>query len=116
MGINNFFGFRITTVLANRSCNPCFLLCQAIFKKPKPKSIEDSAKTYSPSERLTIEKWGGFSNESITDVEVLYEFDIQGTNIPAWFKHTAKWYVNETLDKSALIEALENLSKRGILN
>ena len=65
---------------------------------------------------LLLKKWGGFSAESISDLEVLYEFEIQGTNIPSWFKQTAKWYVNDALDKSDLIAALDNLSKRGILD
>ena len=79
-------------------------------------TMADSTKTYSPSERNTLEKLGGFSNESISDIEVLYEFNIKGQIIPSWFKDTIKWHLSESLDKSDFVNALEHLSKIGILN
>jgi len=59
-----------------------------------------------------MDKWAGFSSETISDDELLMHIGLEGNYIPEWFKNTtAKWFMEEKISEQEFIDALEFLSR-----
>ena len=63
-----------------------------------------------------MEKWGGFSSESISDAEFLDHLGLEGDAIPRWFKDTtAKWFMEDKISEQEFIDALKYMAIEKIL-
>ena len=69
---------------------------------PKP-----AAGGFGGSEIQTLKAWGGYSPEYADDAEFLGAFGFQGTTVPDYFRNIAKWFIDGTLDRQTLVNALE---------
>jgi len=59
-----------------------------------------------------MDKWAGYSSETISDDELLMHIGLEGNYIPEWFKTTtAKWFMEEKISEQEFIDALEFLSR-----
>lgn len=68
-------------------------------------------------EEKTFAKWAGFSEEIITDSELLAKLGIEGEKIPPWYqKIVSKWVQEGKLSYTDVVNALLFFEKRGILN
>ncbi len=68
----------------------------------------------------TLKQWGGFASQSASDSQLLAQFGIEGTSIPAYFKQTAKWFLDADdgdggLTAQEFVAALSYLGQRGLL-
>ncbi len=70
---------------------------------------------FSASELQTLRDWGGYSSVYLDDAGFLEAFGFQGASVPGYFKGMAKWFLDGTLDRQDLINALSYLEGRGVL-
>ena len=61
-----------------------------------------------------LKKWGGFAAETASDADVLAAFGMDGTSIPSYFKHTAKWFIDDLTHKE-FIDALTYFEENKLL-
>ena len=67
-------------------------------------------------DKMTFEKWGGFSEESISDSELLAQMGIEGNSIPEWYKKiVTKWIHDGTISYEEFVNAIKFFEKRGLL-
>jgi len=63
-----------------------------------------------------LDKWAGYSEETISDTELLSHLGLEGNYIPQWFKDTtAKWYMDGKISEQEFVDALRYLSENNIL-
>jgi len=64
-----------------------------------------------------IKDWGGFSNNSVSDSEMLSYLGIEGDYVPSWMKHSkiTKWVLDGKVTQQELVNALKYLEKEGWL-
>ncbi|KER05305.1 hypothetical protein AAA799E16_02058, partial [Marine Group I thaumarchaeote SCGC AAA799-E16] len=61
-------------------------------------------------------EWAGYSSSSISDDKFLNHLEIEGDSIPKWFKNNnAKWVKDGLISQDVFVDALNNLSERGLL-
>ncbi len=79
--------------------------------EPEPAEItadpKPAAGGFGASEIQTLKAWGGYSPEYADDAEFLGAFGFQGTTVPDYFRNIAKWFIDGTLDRQTLVNALE---------
>jgi len=63
-----------------------------------------------------IKDWGGFSNNSVSDSEILSYLEIEGYHVPSWMKDSkiVKWVLDEKVTQQELVNALKYLEKEGL--
>jgi hypothetical protein len=84
----------------------------SLFERQTPQKIETTVSI--PQDIL--EKWAGYSQEVVSDSELLQYAGIEGTNIPDWFKkNLAKWIIDGTVTQQEFVNALTYLNENGIL-
>jgi YVTN family beta-propeller protein len=69
---------------------------------------EDTVPLLNESMLLTVlSQWSGYSQTTSNDAEVLSVMGLQGESLPAWTKHLGEWVIQEKLDVSELITAIQ---------
>jgi len=53
-----------------------------------------------------LSQWSGYSQVTSDDAEMLSVIGLQGDSLPAWTKHLGEWVIQEKLDVSELITAI----------
>ena len=81
--------------------------------------IEESISQTATSQLIPQEifsKWAGFSEESVSDSELLSHFGIEGNNIPSWYKtQVSKWLKEERITQMEFVDAMRFFEYRGLL-
>jgi hypothetical protein len=68
---------------------------------------DDTLPLFNEPVLLTVlSQWSGYSQEESTDAELLSSLGLQGESLPAWTKHLGEWVIQEKLDVSELITAI----------
>ena len=68
-------------------------------------------------DRETFEQWAGYSEDFITDSEILEKLGIKGNSIPDWYKTIViQWIYEGTITLEEFANALQFFEKRGLLN
>ncbi len=62
-----------------------------------------------------IQKWGGFSRESVSDATLLKTVGVDAEHIPHWFKDIARWVVNGDTSQQEFVDAVKYMYKNGII-
>ena len=63
-----------------------------------------------------VSKWAGYSDESISDSELLSYLGLEGNSIPSWYKKSAsKWLFDGLTSQEEFVNALKFLYKKGFL-
>ena len=69
---------------------------------------EDTTPLLNESVLLTVlSQWSGYSQVTSNDAEVLSVMGLHGDSLPAWTKHLGEWVIQEKLDVSELITAIQ---------
>lgn len=64
----------------------------------------------------TIKEWGGYSQTSISDSQLLSEIGIDGKSIPPWFMKTAKWTVQGDESQQDFVKGIKYLYEKGLIH
>jgi hypothetical protein len=68
---------------------------------------EDTTPLLNEPVLLTVlSQWSGYSQVTSDDAELLSSLGLQGDSLPAWTKHLGEWVIQEKLDVSELIMAI----------
>jgi len=60
--------------------------------------------------------WAGYSENSVSDSELLSQIGIEGQQIPSWFKNKmAKWVIDGTVTHQELVNAMKFFENIGLL-
>jgi len=59
-----------------------------------------------------LSQWSGYSQTTSDDAEVLSSLGLQGDSLPAWTKNLGEWVVQEKLDVSELITAIQYVNNQ----
>jgi hypothetical protein len=59
-----------------------------------------------------LSQWSGYSQEESTDTELLASLGLQGESLPAWTKNLGEWVIQEKLDVSELIMAINYVNNQ----
>ncbi|MDA0852894.1 MAG: hypothetical protein O3B79_00005, partial [Crenarchaeota archaeon] len=59
-----------------------------------------------------LSQWSGYSQVTSDDAELLSTMGLQGESLPAWTKNLGEWVVQEKLDVSELITAIEYVNNQ----
>jgi len=71
-------------------------------------------KAFIPQE--VFDKWAGYSEETVSDSELLAELGIEADHIPTWYKKMASnWIKNGIVTYQEFADALHFLYEKGIL-
>jgi len=74
---------------------------------------EDTTPLLNESVLLTVlSQWSGYSQVISDDAEVLSSMGLQGKSLPAWTKHLGEWVIQEKLDVSELITAINYVNNQ----
>jgi len=74
---------------------------------------EDTLPLLNESILFTVlSQWSGYSQEESTDTELLASLGLQGESLPAWTKNLGEWVVQEKLDVSELITAIQYVNNQ----
>ena len=93
-----------------------FLEAIQVILSSKDKLLNESILEKYRIPQDNIEKWTGYSNEVLSDSEFLQSIGIDGDSIPSWYKKMiANGVNNEMISHQELIDALNFLSKTGLL-
>ena len=69
---------------------------------------EDTTPLLNEPVLLTVlSQWSGYSQVTSDDAEVLSVMGLHGDSLPAWTKHLGEWVIQEKLDVSELITAIQ---------
>ncbi|MDE1840597.1 MAG: NHL repeat-containing protein [Thaumarchaeota archaeon] len=63
----------------------------------------------------SIKEWGGYSNKSISDSEMLHMFGLSGDHVPQWVMKNIKWIIDGTINIQDFGDALHYLSDNKII-
>lgn len=64
----------------------------------------------------TIKEWGGYSQTSVSDSQLLSEIGIDGKSIPPWFMKTAKWTVQGDESQQDFVKGIKYLYEKGLIH
>ena len=80
-------------------------------------NIPDESQQEDIIEWDLLNKWAGFSEEVVTDSELLDIIGLDGTTIPSWYKNMiAKWMIqNEVVSENEFLNALNFFYNNGLL-
>ena len=68
---------------------------------------EDTTPLLNEPVLLTVlSQWSGYSQVTSDDAEMLSVMGLQGESLPAWTKNLGEWVIQEKLDVSELIMAI----------
>ena len=87
------------------------------WKKGEESGDEQSPQTDDkPSSReQSLTRWAGYSEETMSDKELLDELGIEGNTIPSWFKsNVGKAFYKEVVSLDELLKALSYLEEVGM--
>jgi hypothetical protein len=74
---------------------------------------EDTTPLLNESVLLTVlSQWSGYSQVTSNDAEVLSVMGLHGDSLPAWTKHLGEWVIQEKLDVSELITAINYVNNQ----
>ena len=73
------------------------------------------SKTWTGGQISVLEKWGGYDEESVSDIDVLAKFGIKGEIIPQYAKKLVRWILNDQLSYEEFIDVLQFYKKEGLL-
>jgi len=59
-----------------------------------------------------LSQWSGYSKVTSDDAEVLSSLGLQGDSLPAWTKNLGEWVIQEKLDVSELITAIQYVNNQ----
>jgi hypothetical protein len=59
-----------------------------------------------------LSQWSGYSQVTSDDAELLSVIGLQGDSLPAWTKHLGEWVIQEKLDVSELITAINYVNNQ----
>ena len=81
-------------------------------------TISEENEGEPPFDMKIISDWGGFSNNAISDSEMLSLLDIEGEQVPSWMKKSkiAQWVLDGKVTQEELVNAMKYLEKIGVLN
>ncbi len=67
--------------------------------------------------KAILEQWAGFTDQSVSDSELLQYLGFSGQDIPNWYqKSVAQWMIkDERVSMQELMDALEFFNKKGLL-
>lgn len=90
----------------------------------EPESITDVAETnasisepaLSPTLKVVIDSWAGYSKSTASDSEMLQSIGLDGKYIPSWAKELGEWVNKGLIDEVDFINAIKNLHERRIVN
>ena len=69
---------------------------------------EDTAPLLNEPVLLTVlSQWSGYSQAISDDAELLSSLGLQGDSLPSWTKNLGEWVIQEKLDVSELIMAID---------
>ena len=65
-----------------------------------------------------IKDWGGFSNNAVSDYEILSHLEIEGYSVPSWMMDSkiAKWVLDGKVTQQELVDSLKYLEKLGVFS
>ena len=82
----------------------------------KDETIEEAPTNKIKIDIPTFEKWAGYSDQSISDSELLNQIGITGKSIPSWYKKTvASWIHKGEVSYDDFVNALKFFEKRKLL-
>ena len=74
---------------------------------------EDTLPLLNESILFTVlSQWSGYSQEESTDTELLASLGLQGESLPTWTKNLGEWVIQEKLDVSELIMAINYVNNQ----
>jgi len=74
---------------------------------------EDTTPLLNEPVLLTVlSQWSGYSQVISDDAEMLSSLGLQGDSLPAWTKHLGEWVIQEKLDVSELIMAINYVNNQ----
>jgi len=74
---------------------------------------EDTTPLLNEPVLLTVlSQWSGYSQTTSDDAEVLSSLGLQGESLPAWTKNLGEWVIQEKLDVSELITAIQYVNNQ----
>jgi len=77
-------------------------------------TIESSVTKKIPQDMLF--KWAGYSDESVSDSEILEYLGIEGGSIPSWYKNNAsEWLIDEKINQEEFVNALKFFANKKYL-
>jgi len=82
----------------------------------KDEIIEEITTNKFEIDPQTFEKWAGYSEQSISDSELLVQIGIAGKSIPSWYKETvANWIYTGEVSYDDFVNAIKFFEKQKLL-